>query len=137
MGDREVKTALRRIAGVGDGVHDLNGPGLPGTTAAWVRLEALSLAWKAVEEQVTPANESLRAALEATTLFTGDDPSEGLTGRGPTRSEGAVLRTLHAMLRRQDITIADLRKVVRPDGRIRWVHRRFERLYHGDLPTIP
>ena len=56
---------------------------------------------------------------------------------GAVHAEGAVLRTLHAMLRAQDITIADLRKVVRPDGRILWVHRQFERQYHSGLPLIP
>ncbi|MFG2051822.1 hypothetical protein ACGFIW_30865 [Micromonospora sp. NPDC048935] len=41
------------------------------------------------------------------------------------------------MLRSQDVTIADLRKVVRPDGRILWVHSQFEHLDHSGLPVIP
>ncbi|CCH17513.1 COR domain-containing protein [Micromonospora lupini] len=116
---------------------------LLGVGVADLKLEFNEEQWKAVEEQVSMANETLNAAAEAANHLSAGDHSAGLAERargGPTSpiiAEGATLRTLHAALRAQDVTIADLRKVVRPDGRILWVHRQFEHLYHGGLPVIP
>ncbi|WP_433539176.1 COR domain-containing protein [Micromonospora sp. CA-249363] len=116
---------------------------LLGVGVAELKLEFSDEQWKAVEEQVALANETLNAAAEATSHLTADDHSAGLTEQAPGAppspiiAEGAVLRTLHAALRAQDVTIADLRKVVRPDGRILWVHRQFEHRYHSGLPVIP
>ncbi|MEV4213896.1 COR domain-containing protein [Micromonospora sp. NPDC049662] len=116
---------------------------LLGVGVAELKLEFSDEQWKAVEEQVSLANETLNAAAEAADHLTADDHSAGLAERAPGAppvpviAEGATLRTLHAALRAQDVTIADLRKVVRPDGRILWVHRQFEHLYHGGLPVIP
>ncbi|MEU4337342.1 COR domain-containing protein [Micromonospora lupini] len=116
---------------------------LLGVGVAELKLEFNEEQWKAVEEQVSMANETLNAAAEAANHLSAGDHSAGLAERargGPTSpiiAEGAALRTLHVALRAQDVTIADLRKVVRPDGRILWVHRQFEHLYHGGLPVIP
>jgi hypothetical protein len=116
---------------------------LLGVGVADLKLEFSEEQWKAVEEQVSLASETLNAATEAANHLTAGDHSAGLAERapgGPTSpviAEGATLRTLHVALRAQDVTIADLRKVVRPDGRILWVHRQFEHLYHGGLPVIP
>ncbi|MCX5069853.1 ADP-ribosylation factor-like protein [Micromonospora lupini] len=116
---------------------------LLGVGVAELKLEFTEEQWKAVEEQVSMANETLNAAALAADHLTAGDHSAGLAERargGPTSpiiAEGATLRTLHVALRTQDVTIADLRKVVRPDGRILWVHRQFEHLYHGGLPVIP
>ncbi|MEU0552193.1 COR domain-containing protein, partial [Micromonospora sp. NPDC005979] len=116
---------------------------LLGVGVAELKLEFSDEQWKAVEEQVSLANETLNAAAEAVDHLTADDHSAGLAEQtpgappAPIIAEGATLRTLHAALRAQDVTIADLRKVVRPDGRILWVHRQFEHLYHSGLPVIP
>ncbi|MET8282873.1 COR domain-containing protein [Micromonospora sp. NPDC005174] len=116
---------------------------LLGVGMAELKLEFNDDQWKAVEEQVAMANETLNAAAEAANQLTAGDHSAGLAERipgaptSPIIAEGATLRTLHVALRAQDVTIADLRKVVRPDGRILWVHRQFEHLYHSGLPVIP
>ena len=116
---------------------------LLGVGLAELKLDFSEEQWKAIEEQVSLANETLNAAAEAANHLTADDHSAGLAERVPTaptapvHAEGAALRTLHVILRAQDVTIADLRKVVRPDGRILWVHRQFEHLYHSGLPVIP
>ncbi|MFG1917186.1 COR domain-containing protein [Micromonospora sp. NPDC048898] len=116
---------------------------LLGVGLAELKLDFSEEQWKAIEEQVALANETLNAAAEAANHLTTDDHSAGLAERAPhapaspVYAEGAVLRTLHVVLRSQDVTLADLRKVVRPDGRILWVHRRFEHLYHSGLPVIP
>ncbi|MFG1883061.1 COR domain-containing protein [Micromonospora sp. NPDC049102] len=116
---------------------------LLGVGMAELKLEFNDDQWKAVEEQVAMANETLNAAAEATNQLTAGDHSAGLAQRvpgaptSPIIAEGATLRTLHVALRAQDVTIADLRKVVRPDGRILWVHRQFEHRYHSGLPVIP
>ncbi|MFI5927976.1 COR domain-containing protein [Micromonospora sp. NPDC051543] len=116
---------------------------LLGVGVAELKLEFSDEQWKAVEEQVSLANETLNAAAEAADHLTADDHSAGLAEQAPGAppapiiAEGATLRTLHAALRAQDVTIADLRKVVRPDGRILWIHREFEHLYHSGLPVIP
>ncbi|GAA4258232.1 leucine-rich repeat domain-containing protein [Dactylosporangium darangshiense] len=116
---------------------------LLGVGLADLKLNLDDQQWKVVEERVSAAAETLKAATEAAGHLSDDDGSAGLAGRVSDRTssvliaEGAVLRTLHAMLRAQDVALADLRRVVRHDGRILWVHRRFEREYPGALPTIP
>ncbi|MBQ0992339.1 hypothetical protein KBX08_19890 [Micromonospora sp. H61] len=116
---------------------------LLGVGLAELKLDFSDEQWKAIEEQVSLANETLNAAAEAANHLTADDHSAGLAEQAPTaptapvHAEGATLRMLHVALRAQDVTIADLRKVVRPDGRILWVHRQFEHLYHSGLPVIP
>ncbi|MEU7588004.1 COR domain-containing protein [Micromonospora sp. NPDC049230] len=116
---------------------------LLGVGLAELKLDFSEEEWKAIEEQVALANETLNAAAEAANHLTAEDHSAGLADRAPhapaspVHAEGAVLRTLHVVLRAQDVTIADLRKVVRPDGRILWVHSQFEHLYHSGLPVIP
>jgi len=116
---------------------------LLGVGVADLKLDVDEAQWKTIEEQVALASETLKAAADALGQTSAADGSDGLAGSesgSPSSvvvAEGAVLRTLHAMLRDQDITLADLRKVVRPDGRILWIHRQFERLYYGGLPTIP
>lgn len=44
---------------------------------------------------------------------------------------------LHATLRQQDITFADLRRVRDEQGRALWVHPKFEHVYNPPLPEIP
>jgi len=48
-----------------------------------------------------------------------------------------MLRQLHATLREQDITYADLRRVRDQQGRYLWIHPRFLDLYQPSLPVIP
>ncbi|MEH1169250.1 COR domain-containing protein [Micromonospora sp. CPCC 205539] len=116
---------------------------LLGLGLAELKLDFNEEQWKAIEEQVSLASETLNVAAEAATHLSARDESAGLVERTtnpPTSlvvAQGAALRTLHVMLRAQDVTLADLRKVVRPDGRILWIHRQFEHLYHGGLPIIP
>jgi hypothetical protein len=91
--------------------------------------------WKAVEEKLSVMKESLGAA--ATLGADLDDPQTTLLGSGRAiLAEGGMLRMLHATLREQDITYADLRKV-RAGQRILWVHPRFEHIYNPDPPRIP
>ncbi|WP_433043824.1 hypothetical protein [Dactylosporangium sp. CS-033363] len=110
---------------------------LVGVGLADLKLNLDDTQWKAVEEQVALANETLKLAADAAGQFTADEHTGGEEGQQPVFAEGATLRTLHAMLREQDITLADLRKVVRPDGRILWVHQQFVQIYDRGLPTIP
>ena len=53
------------------------------------------------------------------------------------RAEGGVLRTLHAMLRQQDSTFANLRRVADTQGRYLWIHPLFLPIYQPPLPEIP
>jgi hypothetical protein len=41
------------------------------------------------------------------------------------------------MLKEQDHTFADLRRVADNNGRYLWVHRRFVPIYQPPLPDIP
>ncbi len=72
---------------------------------------------------------------------TGDWDEDRLDQRGTAggimRAEGGVLRTLHATLKEQDPTFADLRRVTDAQGRYLWIHPRYLPIYQPPLPEIP
>jgi hypothetical protein len=97
--------------------------------------------WGAVEKQLSFAKEILTAAAEATETLA-DPEEDGLVNKndrteGLIRAEGGILRTFHAMLKEQDIAMADLRRVRDQQGRFLWVHPRFLSIYQPPLPQIP
>jgi hypothetical protein len=93
--------------------------------------------WKAVEERYTLGKESLGAAATlGADIDDANTPEFDATGQ-PILAEGGLLRTLHAELRKQDITYADLRKVRGEGHRVFWVHPRFEHIYNPAPPRIP
>ncbi|MEV4318331.1 COR domain-containing protein [Actinocrispum sp. NPDC049592] len=95
-----------------------------------IKAELTDDQWKGVEEQLTVIKESLGAAAALGT------DAEATRTFEPRAAEGGLLRMLHATLREQDITYADLRKV-RAGQRILWVHPRFEHIYNPEPPRIP
>jgi hypothetical protein len=115
---------------------------LIGVGLADLQLNLDDTAREALKEQIALAKESAGAAAEAAEALSDNDDSDALTRQtGSTErvidAEGAVLRTLHEVLRKQDPTYADLRKVRDPQQRLLWVHRRYVPYYQPPLPTIP
>ncbi|WP_234020985.1 COR domain-containing protein [Streptomyces sp. 142MFCol3.1] len=95
--------------------------------------------WDAVKEQLALSKEILGASAEAAEALEAeaDGSLDADTGPAPTRAEGGLLRMLHASLREQDVTFADLRRVRDAQGRFLWVHQRFVSEYQPPLPVIP
>jgi hypothetical protein len=94
--------------------------------------------WKAISERLTLGKESLGAVAElGKNIQDPDDPGLDLDTDQPTLAEGGLLRMLHALLRDQDVTLADLRRVRNHQHRIIWVHPLFEPIYNPALPHIP
>jgi hypothetical protein len=98
--------------------------------------------WKAVEEQLSLAKETLSMASECASnveVGHGDlDMSESASQRiVPLAAEGGVLRMFHALLKKQDMSYADLRRVRDAQGRYLWIHPRFVPVYQPPLPDIP
>jgi hypothetical protein len=56
--------------------------------------------------------------------------------RDTTYADGAILRQLHEMLRKEDPGFADLRKVPDRHGQWRWVPRQFVQIFQRPLPDI-
>ena len=112
------------------------GIGLAGT-----ELELSNAQWAAVKQQLAVGKETLSAAADFAARAEATSSSEGIenhTDLGAiVRAEGGVLRTLHAMLKEQDGTFADLRRVTDAQGRYLWVHPCFVATYQPPLPEIP
>lgn len=114
---------------------------LPVSLAA-VQLDLSDGQWSAVREQLTFAKESLAALAESSRALPEAERDEGwavevAAGTLPIQAEGGLLRTLHATLKEQDVTFADLRRVRDQQGRFLWVHPRFVSVYQPPLPEIP
>jgi C-terminal of Roc, COR, domain/Ras of Complex, Roc, domain of DAPkinase/Leucine rich repeat len=114
-----------------------------GISLASIELDLTATQWTAVKEQLALGKETLTAAADfagaadATGGWDGDHLDRGATTGGIMRADGGVLRTLHAMLKQQDLTFADLRRVVDTRGRYLWVHPRYRQIYQPPLPEIP
>ncbi|MYR92651.1 MULTISPECIES: leucine-rich repeat domain-containing protein [unclassified Streptomyces] len=96
--------------------------------------------WEAVKEQLALSKEILSASAETAQAMSDSGNPELVnpnTGAAATRAEGGILRMLHASLREQDVTFADLRRVRDPQGRFLWVHQQFVPEYQPPLPVIP
>jgi hypothetical protein len=96
--------------------------------------------WKSVEEQYSLGKETLGAAATLGAQLddlSADDFDRTTSAEQPIPAEGGLLRMLHATLRKQDITYADLRKVRGEGHRVLWVHPRFEHIYNPEPPHIP
>jgi hypothetical protein len=112
------------------------GIGLAGT-----ELSLSTAEWDAVKEQLNLGKETLTAAADFAARASATDSSSRIENHANLntiiRAEGGALRTLHAMLKEQDHTFADLRRVTDDQGRYRWVHPRFVPIYQPPLPEIP
>lgn len=112
-----------------------------GIGLATTELELGTAQWDAVKEQLALGKETLTAAANIAGRAEVTDTSEGIEHQADydsvIRAEGGVLRTLHAMLKQQDPTFADLRRVHDPQGRYLWVHPLFLSIYQPSLPEIP
>jgi hypothetical protein len=114
-----------------------------GIGLAATELELTTTQWKAVKEQLALGKETLTAAADfagaatATDGWDEDSVDTGAPAGGIMRAEGGVLRTLHAMLKEQDPTFADLRRVTDAQGRYLWIHPRYLPIYQPPLPEIP
>jgi hypothetical protein len=112
------------------------GIGLAGT-----ELELSTAQWATVKEQLALGKESLSAAADFAARAGATHSSEGIEDHADldtiNQAEGGVLRNLHAMLKEQDITFADLRRVTDHQGRYLWVHPSFVDIYQPPLPDIP
>ncbi|MER5539248.1 leucine-rich repeat domain-containing protein [Streptomyces mirabilis] len=110
---------------------------LPVSLSLAPELELNSEQWQAVQEQLSSGRDTLEnlvdqaASTPPATVLPTDD------GTQPVRAEGATLRTLHELLKEQDPTFADLRRVRDVQGRFLWVHRTFVSYYQPPLPYIP
>ncbi|MFI7136307.1 leucine-rich repeat domain-containing protein [Streptomyces massasporeus] len=115
---------------------------LPVSLAA-IEFDLTDQQWDAVKEQLTLSKEVLSASADTGQALcdtpNGDNNLSVSPNAGtmPTRAEGGLLRMLHASLREQDVTFADLRRVRDPQGRFLWVHQRFVSEYQPPLPVIP
>ncbi|WP_329264930.1 leucine-rich repeat domain-containing protein [Streptomyces pseudovenezuelae] len=114
---------------------------LPVSLAA-IEFDLSDQQWDAVKEQLALSKELLGASAETAQMLSEAPSGDNLTvspntGATPTRAEGGLLRMLHASLREQDITFADLRRVRDSQGRFLWVHQRFVPEYQPPLPVIP
>jgi len=74
---------------------------------------------------------------DATGGWDDDGLDQGAPAGGIMQAEGGVLRTVHAMLKEQDSTFADLRRVTDAQGRYLWIHPRYLPIYQPPLPEIP
>lgn len=114
-----------------------------GIGLAATELELTTTQWKAVQEQLALGKQTLTAAADfaGAANTTGDWDEDRLDQRGTAggimRAEGGVLRTLHATLKEQDPTFADLRRVTDAQGRYLWIHPRYLPIYQPPLPEIP
>ena len=112
-----------------------------GISLAITELELGTPQWDAVKEQLAVGKETLTAAADFAGRAELTGSSEGIENqadRGSViRAEGGVLRTLHTILRQQDPTFADLRRVPDTQGRYLWVHPLFQSIYQPSLPEIP
>lgn len=96
--------------------------------------------WGAVKEQLALDKELAGVAskaIDAGTDSVGSEAVTHVTSEEPTRAEGGLLRMLHLTLREQDITFADLRRVMNDRGQYLWVHERFVSEYQPLPPVIP
>lgn len=112
-----------------------------GIGLASTELELGTAQWDAVKDQLAVGKETLTAAADFAGRAEVTGSSEGIENQADRdsviRAEGGVLRTLHAMLRQQDSTFADLRRVADIQGRYLWVHPLFLPIYQPPLPEIP
>ncbi|MEE4542225.1 COR domain-containing protein [Streptomyces sp. V4-01] len=98
--------------------------------------------WTAVSRQLNLGKEILGSSADLAGELPPADGDSALAAQAnaeaaPIRAEGGLMRTLHATLREQDVTFADLRRVRDQQGRFLWVHERFVSEYQPPLPVIP
>jgi hypothetical protein len=96
---------------------------------AGLKVDLPEATWTALEDRLELVESSITAASEFGATANDDDAAAVVVTRGPDLAEGAVLRDLHRILRDQDPTFADLRKVHDDRRRLLWVHRQFLRHY--------
>ena len=112
-----------------------------GIGLASTELELSTAQWNTVKEQLALGKETLAAAADFAGRADVTGSSEGIENQPDRdrliRAQGGVPHTLHATLRQQDPTFADLRRVADAQGRYLWVHPRFLPIYQPPLPEIP
>ena len=112
-----------------------------GVGLATAELDLSTEQWDTIHERLTVSKEALADAAEFVASeargVSLDDLNHPDAVDRIVRAEGGMLRTLRAMLDKQDRTFADLRRVTDHRGGYLWVHPLFVHIYQPPLPEIP